>query len=94
MTEALVALLVSPKWILQKIQINGILMVHIIHCIMPTLIFYINFLYTSIILFDVGLSFLFQSEQTLKWVYCLCRQFHRNDCILQLKHEFASFVQQ
>ena len=29
MTEALVALLVSPKWILQKIQINVILKVHI-----------------------------------------------------------------
>lgn len=85
MTEALVALLVSPKWILQKIQINVILKVHI--NIVLTV-------YTPVLfLFDEGLScILFQCEYSFKGVYCLCGQFQRNDCILQLKHEFASFV--
>ena len=59
MTEALIALLVSPKWILQKIQINVILKVHI--NIVLTV-------YTPVLfLFDEGLScILFQCEYSFK----------------------------
>ena len=65
MTEALVALLVSPKWILQKIQINVILKVHI----NIVLIVYTPVLF----LFDEGLScILFQYEYTHLNEFIVC----------------------